>query len=104
MVSADLFFQRDGQYQFDPTRLGEAHAYCMDAFKTCIDLNVDVIVDNTNLSKREYQKYVDYARLHGYNVFTLTVDSLHTDEQLAERNIHGVPVESIKRMRERMHS
>lgn len=61
-----------------------------------------IVVPNTNTQRWEFQKYLEKAEQYGYRV---TVASLYdggcTDEQLAERNTHGVPVAVIETMRER---
>lgn len=103
IVSEDEFFTKNGEYKFDKTMLVHAHGFCFVKFCDYIDQNrPDICVDNTNTTKKEYQRYVDYAKDHGYNVTILTVETDLTDEELAKRNVHGVPIETIKRMRERM--
>ncbi len=103
IVSADNFFYHKGQYLFDRDRLGDAHLQCLNDFNHCLNFGYQVIVDNTNTTKKEYQKYIDYAKAKGYSTTILTVETDLTDEELAKRNVHGVPVETIRRMRERMH-
>ncbi len=104
VCSADNYFYKDGIYKFDPKKLNSAHKDCVNDFQYYIYMRRNVIVDNTNLAKREYDHYVEYATYHGYDVTILTVETVLTDEQLAKRNTHGVPVETIKRMRARMYA
>lgn len=105
ICSADLYFYKGDEYVFDRSLLPKAHEACWQRFCKYIDENrPDVLLDNTNTTKKEYQRYVDYAKEHGYNVVILTVETDLTDEELAKRNVHGVPVETIRRMRERMKS
>ncbi len=102
IASADYFFGLSGEYLFDFKQLKEAHQWCFDVFTSGVNRGIPCIVDNTNTTKKEYQKYVDYAKQHGYNVTILTVETDLTDEELAKRNVHGVLVETIRKMRERM--
>jgi len=102
IVSADDHMIKDGVYKFDATRLGYVHGRCYYEFKEAVDRgDAIVIVDNTNISPKEYKRYRQYARGRGYEVEIDTIESGLTCEELAERNTHNVPLESIKRMNER---
>ena len=61
----------DGEYQFDPTKLGEYHAqnlrqatYFMEGFAVSVYDYSDAlcIIDNTNTQHWEYEKYVEAAK------------------------------------------
>jgi len=104
MWAADDFFVNDsGEYVFEPWRLAAAHS--------CCQMNVDasmnagkprIIVHNTFTRLWEFVAYDKMAVDHGYRVVIINCyDGGCTDEQLAERNTHGVPLETIKNMRER---
>ena len=102
-VSADDFFYYGEEYRFDPKKLAEAHKWCQDT--TRVEFNNPyalVAVHNTFCELWEILPYKKIAEECGA---TLTVISLFdggfTDEELFERNTHGVPLESIKAMRER---
>ena len=62
-VSADKFFYRspDGTYQFDPTKLSQAHAMCLSDYIDRLNRGLGeddiVVVDNTNLSAYEIAPY-----------------------------------------------
>lgn len=114
IVSADDFFNRwDKQtekyiYEFDPRKLGQAHAACMLKFIT--DLNDEyelVIVDNTNIRVWEFQHYVAAARALGYGVSIRLPPGHYPDpdnmplryiKECAQRNTHNVPFEAIVSM------
>lgn len=104
--SADKFFVNvaSGEYEFQPKKIGEAHAWCRGNINAAMELGVDlIIVDNTNTQKWEFQPYIDMADHFGYEWETCQVGKL--DEQslkeYANRNVHGVPLEAIKRMAKR---
>lgn len=103
ICSADHFFERDGTYRFDPTNLGKAHAECFAKFQKALERGAEaIVVDNTNTTKWEFEKYQNLADLHGYDVELVNIfDGGFSDEDLANRNTHGVPLESIRRMRSR---
>lgn len=52
-----------------PSKLGAAHNYCFDQFKTAVDQGITpVIVDNTNTQLRQIERYLKYAEQHGYRL------------------------------------
>lgn len=105
IVSADDFFVGDdGVYRFNPAQIADAHAQCLARFEAAIsDPKVQlVIVDNTNTQRWEFAKYVaPRAGIEASVTIIPVFDGGLTDEELAARNTHGVPVEAIRRMRAR---
>ena len=103
MVAADdYFYCEDGVYRFDPKLLGLAHADCQLKASVVLCDGRDVVVHNTFSQRWEMQPYIDMAILHGARLVVLDLfDGGCTDEQLVERNSHGVPLHAIARMRER---
>jgi hypothetical protein len=60
-----------------------------------------IIVSNTFTMRWEFADYLMMADDYGYDVNVIHMETMLSDQELANRNIHGVPVESIRRMRER---
>ena len=108
IFSTDDLFMVDGEYQFDPSKLGEYHAEnlrlateLMERFAHHTN-NVNCVIDNTNTQHWEYEKYVEAAKEQGFIVQVISIDWDAKDIPLyAERNSHGVPEEAIWRMAER---
>lgn len=108
IFSTDDLFMVDGEYQFDPSKLGEYHAEnlrlateFMERFAPHTTPAICVI-DNTNTQHWEYEKYVEAAKENGFMVQIISVDWKREDIPLyAERNSHGVPEEAIQRMADR---
>jgi predicted kinase len=101
VCSADHFFERDGGYKFNPRLLGEAHGACMRRFIDALQAGVvEIVVDNTNVRVEEVAPYVSVAQAFGAEVEIIMVDALktHTVKDLAARNVHGVPYETLVRM------
>jgi len=99
IVSADDFFTiaLTGEFKFDPTRIGDAHADCFRRYLQLLQTKIDrVIVDNTNTTRLEISPYVLAAEAFGYShlikYFPCSI------EEASERNIHNVPIETIARM------
>lgn len=111
VVSADHFFMVGGEYRFDPTKLGYAHASCMRDFITKCQKTNDaqvmlgrhsghIIVNNTNTTTEEIAPYYSVAKAFGAEVTLLT---LHCDPEIAaKRNVHGVPLQAIRAMAQRI--
>lgn len=102
ICSADDYFHRpDGTYDWNPKLLDKAHKWCFQQFYYSLENAWGiVIVDNTNIKRSHFQKYIDKALEFEYEVEEKIVGKF-TDEAAEEyfkRNIHGVPLETIKRM------
>ena len=100
-VSADMFFMEDGEYKFDRTKLGQAHAWCQASAEGRLKAGVyPVIVDNTNLSQSELMVYAKIAKSAGaaFEVAYSPAPWAMDVDECTKRNTHGVPRESIERM------
>ena len=112
MVSADDFFlQEEGKYNFDPTKLGAAHASCFRRFiNACSDGWPLIVVDNTNTTSEEIAPYVLGAEAFSYNVEIVTLILQHAQggpwinmiERCAQRNTHGVPPATVEKQHKRI--
>ena len=61
-----------------------------------------IIVTNTFTQRWEMEPYFALAEEHGYRTYVVDLyDGGKSDEELADRSAHGVPVEVIKAMRDR---
>lgn len=100
-LSTDQFFIKDGKYQFDKTKLKEAHEATWEAFKSAISSDSQVIIiNNTNIKKFHYAHYVDYAQRHGYLTSIVIIPANDvSDRELATRNVHNVDQGTISKMR-----
>ncbi len=117
VVSADRFFlytdEAPLEYNFRPELLGKAHAFCMNNFIRMLEIpfpatgdgsgiTPTIIVDNTNTERWEWKNYVKLAEHFGYEWAVVDMyDGALTNEELSDRNEHGVPLEVIERQRER---
>ncbi len=104
VCSADDYFvnKATGAYKWEPTQLREAHAYCFTRFVKAMESGFSVVIDNTNLLPKDYEDYSRYAKNNGYQFHVLRMCTTLNDAELSIRNVHGVPQETIKRMRERL--
>jgi len=91
---ADMYFtDSDGNYNFQPRRIREAHAWCQQSVDTAMEMRVStVIVSNTFIKQWEMKPYRQMAEEYGYKVVELIA---HSDFE----SVNGVPDEVIDRMR-----
>ena len=107
VFSTDSFFMVDGEYQFDPSKLGEYHALNLakaTRYMESFGPNSDAlcIIDNTNTQSWEYEKYEEVAKENGFMGQVITVEwNINVIPLYAKRNSHGVPEDAIYRMAER---
>ncbi|XP_067932550.1 2',3'-cyclic-nucleotide 3'-phosphodiesterase-like [Watersipora subatra] len=99
VCSADQYFMRDGKYNFDRSKLREAHNGCQQkAQQLCEQQSRVVIIDNTQVKTWETKAYIQLAKTYGYVVIMLVPLAQHTasPQTLAQRNSHGVDAETIQ--------
>jgi len=97
-LSADDFFtDSEGNYNFDPTKLKEAHNQCKQRCALLMQNNsARIVVSNTFTQEWEMEEYIEMAKRYGYRVHTVIVENRH-----GGTNIHGVPDDKLQVMKER---
>lgn len=98
VLSADQYFEGpDGSYNFNPSKLKTAHEWCRTQTENYMKGGQrDVFVANTFTQEWEMENYFKLAEEYGYQVFTLIVENRH-----GSKDVHNVPSESIKKMKDR---
>jgi tRNA uridine 5-carbamoylmethylation protein Kti12 len=96
--STDEYFMKDGEYKFNPSKLGVYHNANYKAFrKSLLDEIPIVICDNTNTTRKEWGSYAREAEQQDYIVAHVTMPH-PKPEVAAKRNSHGVPIDVIEKM------
>lgn len=101
ILSADDYFMRDGEYQFNPAELPEAHSWTQyAAIRFMQEGRSPIIIDNTNIEAWEMKPYVEAGVKYGYDIEIVESNTpwRFNAEELAKRNQHGVPKEVIQDM------
>ncbi|EGQ7833489.1 ATP-binding protein [Vibrio vulnificus] len=94
-LEADMYFvDQQGRYQFDPTRLEQAHRWCLNKVCQYLKQGRAVIVSNTFVQHWEMKPYLRFAERHGLSVETLVCTGEYG-------SIHDVPAQTIEKMRQR---
>lgn len=91
-VEADMYFTKNGEYNFNPAYLREAHQWCQDCASRKMEAGDDVIVSNTFVRLWEMDAYLTLARTHGYTVQIIECKGRF-------ENVHGVPADKLREMR-----
>ena len=110
VLSTDDFW--GDNYDFDASKIGEAHAWNQDRAKKAMQQGLSpIVIDNTNLSAWEPKPYVIAAKEYGYRIEfgepdtkiwekTKEANKLlrELSQTLSKLNTHGVPAEIIMKM------
>ncbi|HLR16431.1 MAG TPA: AAA family ATPase [Alcanivoracaceae bacterium] len=90
---ADDYFETEHGYEFDPEKLAEAHAYCLQTIRDFLAQGfTEVAVHNTFVLREHVTPYIKLAREFGY-YYNIIICRSHFG------NVHNVPQEVIQRMR-----
>jgi adenylate kinase family enzyme len=99
---ADMFFMVDGEYKFDVAKIKDAHQWCQNSVEHAMLMNhtsghnSTIIVSNTFTQEWEMEVYYNLAKEWGYRVTSLIVENRHEGV-----NVHGVPQETLEKMKQR---
>ena len=97
-IEADQFFMYRGKYEFDPSKVKQAHAWCLRKVKTTLARSdfPSVVVANTFTQNWEMQPYFDMVIALDQNIRFSVITALGEF-----KSIHNVPEDTLQRMRDR---
>ena len=103
IFEADQFFMKDGKYQFDYTKIKDAHNDCKRKVHRAMHPSLfrglfynKIVVSNTFTQEWEMRFYEIIAKKYGYKVFHVVVENRHGGV-----NEHGVPENKVQMMKDR---
>ena len=114
VLSADMYFEdSDGNYNWDATKIKDAHAWCRTQCSILMEGeyqfifypskpeqyivdNSKIFVANTFTQEWEMEDYFKLAEQYGYMVVTMIIENRH-----GNKNIHDVPEDKIETMKAR---
>jgi predicted kinase len=97
VLEADMYFNQDGEYKFDATKLKLAHQWCKDQCESYMQREKPKIaISNTFTQDWEMESYIELAKQYGYRVHTIIVENRHGGV-----NVHDVPDATLGNMRSR---
>lgn len=92
---ADMYFMDNhGNYNFDASKLYDAHKWCQEKTRGVLEQNGTVIVSNTFTTKKELKPYFDLAREFGIVPVVYLAQNQF-------QNVHNVPADKLQAMRDR---
>ena len=92
---ADMYFEDEhGNYNFDVTKLHQAHTWCHNKTREALEQNRTVVVSNTFTTKKELKPYFDMAREFGIVPIVYLAQNQFN-------NVHNVPADKLQAMRDR---
>ena len=94
---ADMFFERDGKYIYEPSKIKEAHEWCQRETFRALKNGGDVVVSNTFTRLFEMEPYFEMAKIFGIKPYIMEATGNWP-------NVHGVPTEVVDKMRQRWES
>ena len=89
----DMFFEVNGTYQYDASRIRDAHTWCQKMVRQALAAGRRVVVSNTFTQLREMEPY---------RAMTKAVRIIEAKGTWP--NTHGVPAEMLERMAQRWES
>lgn len=94
-LETDMFwYDINRNYNFDISRIKEAHEWCQRVTREYLELGNDVVVSNTFTTKKELKPYFDLAKC-----FNIVPQVILCQNQF--QNVHNVPQEALDRMKAR---
>lgn len=100
VVAADDYFEQDGEYKFDATKLAEAHKNCQKAVDNGMFFRIPIIiVHNTFTTEKELNAYLDLAEKYNYRYFSVIVEKRHN-----QQNTHKVCQNIINKQEQRLRN
>lgn len=103
IFEADQYFMKRGKYNFDVTKLKDAHDDCKQRVARRMRENLfnsifftNIVVSNTFTQDWEMRFYRNVAKRYGYKVHTIIVENRHYG-----KNVHGVPQDKLQAMEDR---
>lgn len=107
IFEADKYFiNKEGQYNFDASKLGEAHKWCQEQVENCMKQDMedaegstiisDIVVSNTFTTEKELEPYLELAKKYDYKVVSMIIENRH-----GSKSVHNVPNETMEKMKQR---
>lgn len=99
------FYDENGNYNFDASKLNLAHGWCKLRVEHAMEDNLEtkgahfpeIIVSNTFTTEKELEPYLELAKQYDYRVVSLIVENRHGNS-----SVHNVPAETLVKQKNRL--
>ena len=96
-IEADQYFtDRNGNYNYDGSKIQEAHEFCQERTKMYLANGSNVVVSNTSTTEKEIKVYQEIADAYGADFISLIVENRHGNS-----SVHSVPDHVMINMKNR---
>lgn len=99
LAADDYFYDNNGNYNFDPSKLGLAHKDCQRRCEEAMFEERNVFINNTCIKEQELVPYRKLAEEYGYKVYVIVVENRH-----GGKNQHGVPEPKLMEMEKNLRN
>ena len=89
----DMYFMRNGKYEFDQFKHKDAMECCAEMTRACLESGMDVVVSNVFPKRRSMYRYFAMAKIFGAEVKVIRMMNKFKD-------VHNVPANALKWMKE----
>lgn len=96
-IETDMYFTKNGNYEWVREKLPEAHEWCRNTFKKSLEANDITIVSNVFKTRGSVHEYAKMAKLAGVKPVIIRLKTNHP-------NVHGVPEECVRDTEEHMEN
>lgn len=90
----DYFYNTYDEYEFDASKLAQAHKQCKIRVTAALLHGADVVVSNTFTTKKEIQPYLDMGKTLGRRVQVITLENDYG-------SVHNIPKKTFEKMKAR---
>ncbi len=91
-IEADMFFDKNGEYCFEGSKIKDAHAWCQSQVMFHLNQDKSVVVSNSFVKIDEMKPYVEFCKKYGASLQIIECNGNY-------RSIHDVPDSTIEHMR-----
>jgi 2',3'-cyclic-nucleotide 3'-phosphodiesterase/NEDD4-binding protein 2 len=92
VAAADQYFEKDGEYKWNPAELFQAHSECQKKVANAMFFKVPVvIVTNTFTSQKDMDAYIQFAEEYHYRLVSFVLENRH-----GNKDIHNVPEKTLQ--------
>ena len=92
---ADMFFMKNGKYDFNPKQLFLAHKWCQKKAEEAMIDGATLAISNTSVTPRDRRFYLEIAKKYGYVVIPHFLYG-------GFKSVHGVSEASMKKFAGRL--
>lgn len=92
---ADKYFMVGEEYKFDPAKLGEAHATCIEQCEASLKEHGISVVSNTFTTEMSLKPYIDMAKRNDAYIMLIRMETQY-------EQTHAVPDYVVERMRQQL--